>query len=354
MYALSNGYRVHVISDFKNEDILHKLGGLGFICHQIDVKPQSLNPFLFGWLFIRSCLVLGRIKPDVIHAATIKPCIYAGLYAFFSKNKLVLSIVGLGRVFTDQGRLLSLIRRLVLPFYHILLKNEKSYIIFEHGDDRANFIKATGVDYKRTVVIDGAGVDTDFFSYLPEIKHQIPVVLFAARLLKRKGLLDLIAAKKILQKKGVDFDIHVAGIPVVDSDAISCEEILGWDQSGLIKWLGKRSDMKSVIAQANIVALPSTYAEGVPRILIESAAVGRALIAYDSGGCSSIVENEKNGFLVEKGNVTSLAEKLEILLSDSERRSVMANHGRDLVLAKFDSKLVLTRTLKIYDLLYAS
>ncbi len=68
----------------------------------------------------------------------------------------------------------------------------------------------------------------------------------------------------------------------------------------------------------------------------------------------ALLKMKKNGFLVKKGNVTSLAEKLEILLLNSERKSVMANHGPDLVLAKFDSKLVLTQTLKIYHLLYNS
>ena len=353
-YAQFHGYQVHVISDFKNEEILRKLQDLGFICHQLDVKPQSINPFIFFWIFFRSCFTLQRIKPDIIHAATIKPCIYAGLYAFLMKKKLVLSIVGLGRIFTDQSATLSFIRKIVLPFYQIVLKNKKSYIIFEHQDDKRNFIEATGVDEERTIVIDGAGIDTQLFNFQPEVHHQPPVVLFAARLLKQKGLLDLIAAKKILLQRNSDFEICVAGIPVKDSDAIPHEDIIAWDKQGLITWLGKRSDMKSVIAQANIVALPSTYAEGVPRILIESAAIGRALIAYDSGGCCSIIENERNGFLVEKGNIASLADKLEILLLNSERRSVMASYGRDLVLTKFDSKFVLTRTLKIYDLLYNS
>jgi len=125
-YAQCHGYQVHVISDFKDNDILKKMLDLGFICHQLNVKPQSINPFIFFWVFFRSCLTLQRINPDIIHAATIKPCIYAGLYAFLMRKKLVLSIVGLGRIFTDQSATFYLIRKVVIPFYKVLLKNKKS------------------------------------------------------------------------------------------------------------------------------------------------------------------------------------------------------------------------------------
>ena len=350
-YAKKNGYEVHVISDFNNPMIMEKLINLGFFCHKLDVKSQSLNPLIFIWHTIQSCIYFSRIKADIIHAITIKPCIFAGFYAFFTRKKLVLSIVGLGRLFSAQTQILSLVSRVVLPLYKVLLKNRNLFVIFEHKADRENFIFATGVDESRTIVIDGAGIDTNLYNFEPEFSRPRPVVLFAARMLRRKGLVDLIAAKKILEKKNVFFDIHVAGIQVVDSDAISKAEIQNWIDDSSINWLGNKAEMKPVIANANIVALPSTYPEGVPRILIESAAVGRALIAYDSGGCFSIVEDGLNGFLVEKENINLFAEKLEILILDNEKRRVMAEYGRNLVLKKFDSELVLSQTVSIYDLL---
>ncbi|EGI6474468.1 glycosyltransferase family 4 protein, partial [Salmonella enterica subsp. enterica serovar Fluntern] len=98
-----------------------------------------------------------------------------------------------------------------------------------------------------------------------------------------KGLGDLIEAKKILRQKNIHFVLNVAGILAEDDkDAIPLELIHHWHHEGLINWLGRSSNVYELIQKSNIVALPSIYPEGVPRLLLEASSVGRACIAYDT------------------------------------------------------------------------
>ncbi len=201
----------------------------------------------------------------------------------------------------------------------------------------------------QTTVIDGAGVDTNFFAYQQEEHSKVPVVFFAARMLKNKGLDTLVEIKRELAKENIKFQLIVAGIEVPDDpQAISHTTIKNWEEQGDIIWLGTRKDMSELITQSNIVALPTTYPEGVPRILIEACAIGRACIAYDSGGCGSIVVDGVNGFLVKKDNKKEFKDKILKLILDVDLRIAMGIQGRKIVAERFSSQDIITKTLDIY------
>ncbi|HCR3161733.1 TPA: glycosyltransferase, partial [Escherichia coli] len=122
-------------------------------------------------------------------------------------------------------------------------------------------------------VIDGAGIDINHFTFSEEQQSEPPKILFASRMLWSKGLGDLVQVKNILKHDGLDIEILVAGIIIEnDDDAISLNQIQKWNDSGDIVWLGTRNDVKELIQLSNIVALPSIYGEGVPRILLEAGA----------------------------------------------------------------------------------
>ena len=116
----------------------------------------------------------------------------------------------------------------------------------------------------------------------------------------------------------------------------------------MIHWFGHCSDVIDLIEGSNIVALPSVYAEGVPRILLEASSVGRSCIAYDSGGCDSLIINNVNGLIVKSRSVEELAEKLSFLLNNPEIRITMGINGRIRILDKFSSSVIVNKTLKMY------
>ncbi|TKI05757.1 glycosyltransferase family 4 protein [Martelella alba] len=350
MAAMSAGYEIHVISHFSDKSIKDRLTTLGMICHNSNVAEQSINPVKFLLSSFTVWRLLDCIKPDALHCITIKPCLMGGFYAHRHHKPIILSFVGLGRVFMVSNLLMGIIRWLTLHSYKYIFSNKKCLLAFEHEHDRDMLIDLTHVDPGQTVVIDGAGINPDIYRYSMETLWEKPVVLFASRLLWSKGLGDLVEVKRRLARKGIEFQLNVAGITVADdADAIPMEQIELWRRQGLINWLGKCADVYSLIQAANVVALPSVYSEGIPRILLEAASVGRACIAYDVGGCQSLIIDDYSGSLVEKRNIGLLADKLEFLLTSPNKRAEMGIHGRERVENKFASSLIIENTLQLYQ-----
>jgi len=347
--AKENGYEVHVICNFENSKIFSDFESSGIKPHDSRMSEQSLNPLVIFKDLARSLRIIREINPDILHCITIKPCLIGGFYAKVFRKKLVLSFVGLGRVFSSNARKYRILKYNVSSFYRWVSNKKDVFFIFEHELDRDKIISITGMDSSKTIVIDGAGIDTNKFEYLSEPDNTPPIVLFASRLIWSKGLSDLVDARKVLLQKGINFNLVVAGIIVKkDPDAIPDNVISKWSKAEDIIWLGQRDDVKKLIEESNIVALPSVYAEGVPRILIEAAAVGRPSIAYDMGGCSSIIVNNSTGFIADK-NIDDLVQKLEMLITNKKLRVDFGINARAWVMSRFCSTYVIKKTLGVYN-----
>ena len=106
--------------------------------------------------------------------------------------------------------------------------------------------------------------------------------------------------------------------------------------------------MPAVFRQANIVCLPS-YREGLPRVLVEAAASGRAIVTTDTAGCRDVVHDGENGLLVPVKNATALAEALLKLIRNPQLRISMGQQGRQIVVQDYSLDTVLTQTLATYQ-----
>ncbi|KGD72194.1 hypothetical protein HA49_15690 [Tatumella morbirosei] len=350
MSAKNDGFEVCVITRFHGDRFLKKFTELGVHCFPLPLKERSYNVFGFVYFSVETFRILNNLKPSLIHAVTIKPIIVGGLYSKIFSKPFVANVVGLGRVFKPVSWSGKVIKKSVCELYSYIFSNKKSRIIFEHKDDFSVFTQYVRFNSQQAAVIDGCGVDTELYNYSVEQYYEQPVVLFASRMLHNKGLSALINIKKSLAAAGSPFRLLVAGILVDDDpDAIKKADIERWVKEGSIEWLGTRNDIDSLISQVNVVALPTLYPEGVPRILIESASKGRACIAYDSGGCKSIIINGYNGYLIPKGDEDAFCLHLRKLLDNKDLREVMGINGRNLVIEKFSSSEVIAKTIKIYN-----
>ena len=135
--------------------------------------------------------------------------------------------------------------------------------------------------------------------------------------------------------------------------SINYSQIKEWREEGIIDCWGHRDDMHEVLPLASIVVLPS-YREGFPKILIEAAACGRAVVTTDVPGCRDAIYNEITGLLVPVKDSYALANAIEKLVSNKEWRRTMGNEGRIMAEEKFDENIVVTKHLEIYDLLLAN
>lgn len=348
------GYEVHVATGIT--DKLPKLLQHGFIVHPLALSRSQTG--LLGNLqaFFSLFAVLRRVRPDVVHLVTIKPVLLGGLAARLVRVPAVVAAVsGLGFVFVATGWMARLRRGLVGGLYRLALGHTNSTVIFQNADDQALVTQMANLPPYRVVRIRGSGVDLSAYN-VQSWPNGPPVVMLAARLLVDKGVREFVEAAAALRQhvEGVGQGVRfvLVGEPDLDNPAsLKQDELDAWQAAGLVELWGHRSDMHAVLPLANVVVLPS-YREGLPKVLIEAAACGRAVVTTDAPGCRDAIEPGVSGLLVPAKDAVALAAAIAELLNDKQRCQAMGAAGRKLAEQAFDVNSVAEQHLAVYaDLL---
>jgi len=323
--------------------------GEGFRFIPLSLGRRSLSPLGELRSLIQLIGVFRRERPAVVHNVTIKPVLYGSLAARMTGVSAVINAVpGLGYVFSREGAWGRFVSRVALWAYRICLVGSRTFVIFQNPDDRSLFVRHSIVSEARSVVIRGAGVDVERFRPSEE-PAGVPIVLLASRLLWDKGVGDLVEAARRLKRGAIDCRVVLVGVPDKGNPSSIPEQTLReWQAEGTVEWWGLRDDMPAVLGGANIVVLPS-YAEGVPKVLLEAAAAGRAIVTTDVPGCRAVVRDGENGILVPPRDPQALAEAIQRLLADAELRARMGKRGRELAVAEFSEGVVIRETLAVYE-----
>jgi glycosyltransferase involved in cell wall biosynthesis len=199
------------------------------------------------------------------------------------------------------------------------------------------------------VLIRGSGVNTNRFLPSPSDSKNPPVLFFASRLLREKGLYELFAALRSLRKKNILFEFRCAGkADQGNPSAIRLDELEEWKREGLAIFLGHIDKVDAELKKADIVILPS-WREGLPKILLEAASAGKAILTTDVPGCREVVEHGKSGWIVPVRDPSSLEEGLKILLLDHELRNQLGKAAREKAISEFDQEIIHKKTLQVYE-----
>lgn len=327
----------------------------GFRLIPISLVRRSKNMFREIFSILEIIKIYRREKPDIVHHVALKPVLYGSWAARIAGiSGVVNALAGLGFIFVAQGWKASILRRLVALAYSSAFSARNMIVIFQNPEDLKLFVNAGVVKSEKAVLIRGSGVDTSRFIHLPE-PASIPTIVLASRMLWDKGVGEFVDAARRLRKDEVNCRAVLVGIPDPQNPASILEDTLRrWHAEGMVEWWGYREDMPEVLSNAHIVALPTTYGEGVPKILIEAASCGRAIIATDVPGCREIVRHNENGLLVPPHDPKALADALKVLVEDAERRAKMGARGREIVEAEFSEEIVVKQTMEVYKKLLVS
>ncbi len=293
-----------------------------------------------------------RERPNIVHAITLKHAFLTGLAARFCPGgtRYIFTIAGLGYLFSGDGWRPAALRALLGPLLRFSLRSPAVTVIFQNPDDM-NLLLARGyADPSRAVLIPGSGVDTDEFPFSPEPHAETPLVLMASRLVRDKGVAVFAEAARRLRTRGVKARFVLAGgIDRINPNAMTGEEIealVAADDA--LEWRGKVTDMAALYAESTLVVYPSWYREGVPKVLLEAASTGRAIVTTDHPGCREAVRDGENGLLVPVKNAKAVADAVESLLADPARRAAMGRRGRERAETEFSSIIIVNRTLDVY------
>jgi len=306
--------------------------------HQIDMDNSGSNPLKDSKLLLSVYRIYKLVKPDIVLHYTIKPNIYGTWVARWLNIPMINTVSGLGTTFLNNNVTSSVARWLYRYSFRFPQR-----IFFQNGEDLKEFQTLKLLTRSNYRVVPGSGVNMEQFDFTPLPDDKPIRLLMLSRLLEDKGVREFVEAAQMVIKSGVDVEFQLAGNPEIGHKrGIPPSEIAQWQQNGLVQYLGELTDVRSAIAQANIVVLPS-YREGLPKSLLEAAAMGRPLITTDVAGCREVVIDEINGLLCQPRNSEDLASKIQIMIKHPiGHLQQMGLAGRKHVTDHFDEKIVIS------------
>ncbi|MFN3859274.1 MAG: glycosyltransferase family 4 protein [Caulobacter sp.] len=328
-----------------------KLREMGFDWRPLPMERRSLNPFGEAALLARIAMLLRRERIDIVHGFTIKPAIYAGLAGRMAGVRgRVSAVAGMGFVFISDSLKARMLRPVVRTMAWAAFGGDDARLIVQNPDDRAAFVDPGLVDPARVHTIPGSGVDLSRFQPSTRTRGEgEPLkVLLAARVLWDKGMAEFIEAARALKSEGRNIRFLLAGEPDPGNPA-TCppESVAAWHAEGVIEHLGHVGDMPGLLADVDVVVLPS-YREGLPKTLIEAAGCALPLVTTDVPGCREVVTHEVDGLLAPAREWEPLARAIARLDDDAALRRRLGEAARAKALDQFDEQIVLRRTLDVY------
>jgi glycosyltransferase involved in cell wall biosynthesis len=328
------GYHVVVIAP--KDSFSSKLLSEGFSFYPVDLDNYGMNPLRDLRFLAELFRIYRKIRPEFIFHYTIKPNIYGSIAAYLNRIPSIAVTTGL-------GHLLSKNSGITLNLYRLCGRLSKE-IWFLNEDDAKEFLSKSIVRGDRYCILPSEGVNTEYF-YDASSHSNFPTTefLFAGRLIKDKGIELLVsAAEEVLRTTNQKVSFNILGfIDHNNPNSISYEEIIKWQNAGILAYLGETNDVRKYIENCDCIIFPSFYREGVSRILLEAASMGKAIITTDNVGCREVVEHRHNGLICLPRDVESLVHQINsfLLLSKSERIAMGVN-GRSKVKFEFEESLV--------------
>ena len=333
---IGEGHKVYVstpITSYKD-----KLLQIGCKVFGTRIDRRGINPVKDLLLLRTYRKLIKKIKPDKIITYTIKPNIYGGL-ACGRKIDMYANVTGLGTTFQNKG----LLNQFVVCLYKVALKRTK-IIFFENEENRKIFVERGITDFNRTHCLKGAGVDLERFKFrqYPQVLGPIRF-LFIGRVMKEKGIDELLDAAQRLKDENTDIEVDILGY--FEDDYKECIENLSLN--GIINYYGYQKNVKPFIERAHCFVLPS-YHEGMANTLLECGAMGRPLITSNIHGCLEAVIDGETGYLCKVKDADDLYEKMKKFIElPHDKKEEMGKLSHEYIAKVFDKRKVVEETVSV-------
>ncbi|WP_326536470.1 glycosyltransferase family 4 protein [Pseudorhodoferax sp.] len=346
MAALRDGYEVHVATTLTDRH--GALVSAGLVVHPVQIVRNGTGLLREARTLLALRRIIATVRPAVLHLVTIKPVLFGGIVArLLCPVPVVAAVPGMGSAFTGDGWRARLLRRLLIAAYRVAFGNPRLMAILQNADDRSLLLGATMLPPERCVMVSGSGVDLQTFATTP-LPAGTPIVVLIARLLRDKGVHEFVEAAQHLRTAGVHARFCLVGAPDPDNrSTITASDLQVWQRQQDVELWGFRSDVAEVLRQAYLVVLPS-YREGMPKVLLEAAASGRAVVTTDVPGCRDAIEPGVTGLLVPPRDVPALANAMSRLLQNRALCQQYGEAGRRLAESRFSLNAVVDTHLAVY------
>ena len=333
---LAENYEIIVVCP--NGKRIKELQTFGCQLISVEIDRRGMNPkrdFALFWAIYR---VLKKEKPDFVITYTIKPNLYGCAAARLLHIPYAANVTGLGTVFERGG----LLKRLIVTMYRYSLK-KADVVFFENSANRDIFVREKIIPQTKTCVLHGAGVSLEKFRLLPYPSENTPVrFLFMGRIMREKGIEELLSATQKLVREGYPCVLDVLG----GYEENYQNKLNEYEKDGWLFYHGFQENVVPFIQTAHCFVLPSWH-EGMANTNLECAASGRPVITSNIPGCREAVIEGVSGLLCEPKNAESLYSSMKKVLQLScEERREMGVEGRRHMEEVFDKKKVVEETIR--------
>ena len=332
------------------------------IDHRAIPLTRRFTPFrdLYAlWALYRQ---MRREKFDIVHTHTPKAGLLGQLAARLAGVPVIINTLH-GFYFQDdtpvaKRRFYIAMERLAARCSSVILSQNEEDVstAVREGIVKSDKIKVlgNGIDVRQFDPARFSSVDVSRIRAEAGIPEGALVVGFVGRLVREKGILDLLRAAEAVRAQVPNaFFLIVGPFDAEKDDAVDRSAAEALRIAEYSQFTGLCEDMPPMYAAMDVLALPS-YREGFPRAPMEAAAMGVPAVVTDIRGCRQTVDDGESGLLVPPGDPAALAVALIRLLNDAGLRARMGRTGRQIALDRFDERKVFDRVLSEYDRLLAA
>jgi len=334
-----------VVAVAPDDDYAQRLRDAGVLFEAVPISGGGTHPLRELQSVLRLGSVFRRHRVGLVLSYTPKGNLYSALACIALRIPFVPNVSGLGRAFIRK----SLVTQVAKTLYRLTFGRAQR-VFFQNLDDMGVFVSGGLVKPDKVERLPGSGVDLSRFEPMPLVARaaDAPVFLLVARMLWDKGVGEYVEAARKVRALHPGASFQLLGFLDVDNpSAISRQQMDQWVAEGIVTYLGRTDDVRHFLTQADCVVLPS-YREGVPRTLLEAAAIARPVITTDAPGCRDTVVDGESGFLCRVADAQDLADKLlRFIALRPEAREVMGRCGRAFVEQNFDERVVIGRYLEV-------
>jgi glycosyltransferase involved in cell wall biosynthesis len=332
--AVSEGYRVYSVP----------------MCREISPLSDLLS-------FFRIVRLLRRIRPVICNSGTPKAGLLVGLASWFTRVPCrIYTLRGL-RLETARGA-----RRMILGIAEKLACASANRVVCVSASLRDRAI-ALGLVQRSKAVLLGAGssngVDPARFEPTPEkhasaaalrqtldIRPDQPIIGFAGRLTRDKGIPELVTAFQSIRKELPDTVLLLVG-NYEDGDPIPADTRHAIESDPAIRHVRFNSQIEPYYLAMNLFVLP-THREGFPNTILEAQAAGLPVVTTVATGAVDAIVDGVTGLLIPIGDARKLAESILFLLSDPVKMKTMGQLGRERVIREFRNEIVWEALASLY------
>lgn len=346
---VARGWKVSAIALYENGEA-DQVRRLGAEPYNLSCAGASINiPKNLRYL-INLTRLLSRLRPDVVHSFSFKAGVWGCLAARATRvRRIVCTITGSGYLVIGSSALLKKVLMALIWFaFH-----GRTTVIFQNESDLELFVERGIVKHSQCRYIPGCGVDVDALT--PNFQRARATFVMVARMLWNKGVVPFCEAAHILKEKYPEAEFLLVGGSKDDygpqnDDFVPVPKLKELTSDGRVKWIGLMppAAAEKIMADATAVVLLSTYGEGVPRVLIEAAALGAPIITTDMPGCRDVVLDGISGFLCNGDASRQAADAMMALIDRPRYVAEMGEAGRKIA-RKFDASRVMAATMEVFE-----